>query len=249
MSAGIKKILNIFFILLIGGLGGVAANQFLLPRLSAMPFFADMAFVRRSADGITIINPTEEIIISESTAVEDAVDRIRPCIAAVWALAGSKPLSQGTAFIVTSDGLLVTSADLVIPQADRYYVFLDSGESFSALVERVNQDSGLALLSIEKDNLPVVSLGELENLRLGSRVILAAAQMDGEALSYFVNLGAVRTIDGKTLQVTLEESSNLANGSPLINIEGKVIGLNIVRKGQLVESVSVDKLKKLIGLN
>jgi len=76
--------------------------------------------------------------------------------------------------------------------------------------------------------LPVVSLVDLENLELGERVILIGAELIGSDLNEFVNLGIIRNINDGTLEINLSEENILANGSPLINIRGEVIGLNLV---------------------
>ncbi len=240
-----KKIINIVLILIIGGLGGILADQFLLPYLSTVPFFAQFEFIKHAGNGTTIINPTEEVIITENTAIENAIDKIDNCLVVVQSYQNKSLLNQGTGFIITSDGYLITSGDLVSLKASQYIVFRD-GHSLAAEFIKKDLENNLALFQIEEEHLPVVSLTELENLKLGERVILVGAELKGSELNKFVNLGIIRSINGETLKLNLDEEDVLADGSPLINVKGEVIGLNLVDYKGLLRTIPVDKIKEFI---
>jgi S1-C subfamily serine protease len=241
------KILNIVFILIIGGLGGILADQLLLPYLATIPPFSQIEFIHQTGNGTTIINPTEEIIITENTAIEEAIDKVSPCLVAIHSYQNKRLLSQETGFFITSDGLLVSSGDLVSTKVTQYLVFRDGHSSAAKLIKR-DLENNLALFQIEENNLPVVSLADLEELHLGERVILLGAELVGSNLNKFVNLGIIRSISQETLKLNLNEESLLANGSPLINIKGEVIGLNLVDQKGLLRTIPADKIKEFIGL-
>lgn len=240
-----RKTLIFFLILIIGGLGGILADQFLLPYLSTVPFFAQFEFIKNASNGTTIINPTEEVIITENTAIEEAINKISPCLVAIQSYQNKWLLNQGTGFIITSDGLIITSGDLVSLRATQYLVFRNNHSSAAKLIKK-DLENNLALFQIEEDNLPVVSLTNLEDLHLGERVILIGAELISSHLNKFVNLGIIRSISEQTLVLNLAEESSLANGSPLVNVKGEVIGLNLVDKSGLLKTVPVDKIDELI---
>jgi len=240
------KILNLFLILIIGGLGGILADQFFLPYLANLSPFSKIGFIRQTRDGTTIINRTEEVIITENVALEQAVEKVSPCLVAVQAYQGKNLISQGTGFIVTSDGLIITAGDLIPIKADRYLVFRN-GHSLTAQVLKQDLENNLALVKITETNLPVVSLIDLRDLRLGERVILVGVNGNEENFSRFVNLGIIRSIDKEILKINLTEENPLANGSPLINVKGEVIGLNLVDKKGLIKTIPVNKIKELLG--
>jgi S1-C subfamily serine protease len=242
-----KKISNLILILIIGGLGGILADQFLLPYLATQPFFSKIEFIRQARDGTTIINPTEKIIITENTALEQAIDKISPCLVAVQAYQNKRLISQGTGFIITSDGLIITAGDLVPPKADQYLVFRNNHSSVGQLIKK-DFESNLALLKIEETNLPVVSLDDLEGLRLGQRIILIGLQPQKDSFSRFVNLGIIRSINREILKINLAEENSLANGGPLINVKGEVIGLNLIDWQGLIKTIPTNKIKEFIGL-
>ena len=242
-----KKILNIFLILIIGGFGGILADQFLLPYLSGVPSFAQFEFIKHAGNGTTIINPTEKIIVTENIAIEESINKISPCLVVVQSYQNKRILNQGTGFLITSDGLLIASGDLVSLNVSQYLVFRN-GYSLAAKLIKKDLENNLALFQIEDDNLPVVSLINLEDLKLGERVILVGVELKESNLNKFVNLGIIRNINGGTLEINLKEENISANGSPLINVKGEVIGLNLVDSKGLLKTIPVNKIKEFVGL-
>jgi len=242
-----KKILNIFLILIIGGFGGILADKFLLPYLSNIPFFTQFEFIQHAGNGTTIINPTEKIIVTENIAIEESINKISPCLVVVQSYQNKRILNQGTGFLITSDGLLIASGDLVSLNVSQYLVFRD-GYSLAAKLIKKDLKNNLALFQIEDDNLPVVSLTNLEDLKLGERVILIGVELKGSNLNKFVNLGIIRNINNGTLEINLKEENISANGSPLINVKGEVIGLNLVDNKGLLKTIPVNKIKEFVGL-
>ena len=241
-----KKTLDLIIILTIGGLGGILADQFILPYLATRPPFSKIEFFRQINDGTTIINPTEKIIITENTALEEAIDQISPRLVAIQTYQDKKLISQGTGFIITSDGLIITANDLIPARANQYLIFRNNHSLVAQLIKR-DLENNLALLKIEESNLPVVSLVNLEDLRLGQRIILIGLESVKEGTNRFVNLGIIRSISQGKLMIGLSEEKTLANGGPLINVKGEVIGLNVVDQRGLAEVIPANKIKEFIG--
>lgn len=223
------------------------ADQFFLPYLSTLPFFNRIEFIQHSSNGTTIVNPTEKITITENTAIEEAVEKIRARLVVVQAYRGQTIINQATGFIMTSDGLIISSSDLVYTQASQYLVLKDN-LSLSAKLIKTDSVNNLALFEVEEHNLPVVSLVNLENLSLGQRVLLVGAEPGKDNLNYFVNWGIVRGINQEVLRLNLNEYNSMANGSPLVNVKGEVIGLNIVSQKGLIKTVPADKIKEFLDL-
>jgi len=176
-----KNISKLFIILIIGGIGGVLANQFFLPYLATVSPFSKIEFIHRTGNGTTIINPTEKITITENTAIEQAIEKITPCLVSVRAYK-IKLLSQGTGLIITSDGLILTAANLVPSEADQYLIFRNS-HSLDVKVNKVDLENNLALLETEETNLPVVSFINLDDLLLGERAILTGVELNKDKLT------------------------------------------------------------------
>ncbi|MFC1700747.1 S1C family serine protease [Patescibacteria group bacterium] len=240
MSKFWRRVFNLIIILIIGGLGGIIADYFILPYLAEFPIFSQIEFIQRSKSGTTIINKTEEIVITENIAVEEAVHKINSCLTVVQLYKNNELIKQGSGIIVTNDGLIVTATDLVLSGKYRYSVVLSDGTSIDGEVIKRDLNNNLALIKIQLSNLPVVAFEGLDSLRLGQRIILLGAQIIDNVFYRFVNVGTVRGIGSKILSINLDEKNSSANGGPLINIKGEVIGLNIVGEDGLVRTIPSD---------
>lgn len=240
-----QKILYLIIILCLGGLGGVLANQFLFPYLANLPFFNQLAFIREAGQQTTIVNKTEEIIITENQALEEAIKKVSPSVVVVQSYSGKKLLQEGSGFILTSDGVIVTAADLVPQKASQYLVLSPDFSSLAQVQER-DLKNNLALLKIDQTNLPVISMAHLDDLDLGARIILLGARVTEQNFNHFINIGTIRAIDDSILTINLAEESSLANGGPLVNIKGQVLGLNLIDWQGLVKTVPINKIEEIL---
>ncbi len=247
MTSVKRKILNIFLILIIGGLGGILADQFLLPYLAVKPPFSNIDFIHQASNGTTIVNPTEEIIIRENQAVEKAIQRIGTSLVLIKSIKNNRLISQGTGFVMTSDGLLITAGDVISAQANEYLVY-KNGNNYQAELVKKDLAENIALLKIEATGLSEVTLAELEKIKLGERVILVGADLIDSHLIKFVNLGIVRSISQGVLKLNFQENNLLANGSPLINIQGEVIGMNLIDQQGWQKTVPNKIISEFISL-
>lgn len=222
------------------------ATIFVLPYLAVIPPFSKIEFIKQLKDGTVVVNKTEKIYITENQAVEEAIDAISSRLVAVRALRGEQVISEGSGFILTSDGWLITAGNLASLTADKILVSRN-GDSFEVKDVRRDAKNNLALLKIEQSNLPVASLSDLADIHLGEEVILIGAQKTKTGFYKFVNLGSVRGINQETMEVNLNESNVLANGGPLINIKGEVVGLNLINKKGLEKIIPVSKIKEMLN--
>jgi len=243
-----KIFLICFLVFVIGGLGGILADQFFLPLLSVIKPFSQLEFIKHGSNGTTIINPTERIIITENVALGEAIEKIKPCLAVIQTYQGQKIINEATGFILTSDGLIITSDQVIFPEATEYLIHYED-ISLSANLIKKDTINNLALFKVEKNNLPVAPLVNLEDMYLAQRVLLVGAETgEGSQLNYFVNLGIVRSINQGIVKLNLDEYNLLADGSPLINIRGEVVGLNIIGQKGLLKTVPADEIREFIQL-
>lgn len=142
----------------------------------------------------------------------------------------SRP-AAGSGFIISSDGYILTN-NHVVQGADEILVALSDRRERTAEVVGTDPMSDLALLKIDETDLPVVQLGNSENLEVGEWV-MAIGSPFGFELS--VTAGIV-SAKGRSLP---DESGNYVpyiqtdvainpgnSGGPLLNLEGKVVGIN-----------------------
>lgn len=243
-------------VFLLGGLAGVLAMQFFLPWLAGVAPFNKIGWLARIKDCTTIINQTERITVSQDLAYLDAISRLSNSVVGVRAerhyrivnkkqvpLAKPEILAQGSGFVLTSDGLVAT-ANILVPQAATRFIVINRGKETEAQVIKRDEQNGLSLLKINETNLPVVTFGDANNLKLGETVLLVGTNISTSTPIQFTNIGFARTLLPE-ISVNFSESQ-LANGSPLANIKGEVIGLNLVDVNGQIKVVGEDKIRELL---
>lgn len=150
--------------------------------------------------------------------------------------------SLGTGFLISSDGYIVTN-NHVVAGADTIKVNLQGSngkeESLTAQIIGTDEETDLALLKV-KSNTPLTYLafGDSDKMEVGEWV-LAIGNPFG--LGHTVTAG-ILSAKGRNIQsgpfdnfLQTDASINPGNsGGPLINMEGKVIGINtaIIASGQ-----------------
>lgn len=150
-----------------------------------------------------------------------------------------KLLHEGTGFIVSSDGLILTNKHLISEEGVEYNIADGKGEIYSAELLASDPFQDLAFLQIqESTTLPAIQLGDSANLSSGQTVIAI-----GNALGEFENTVSVGVISGLSRTVSAsgggvneilndliqtDTAINHGNsGGPLLNLEGEVIGINV----------------------
>ncbi len=161
--------------------------------------------------------------------------------------------SQGSGFIVESDGVIVTNAH-VVEGAATAQVRLFDGRRFPAKVIGRDNRVDLALLRIEGvKNLPTLSFGDSNRLRVGE-FVLALGHPFG--LEHSVSFGIVSR-KGSPLTVAApgfdfiqtDAAINPGNsGGPLINMAGEVVGVNSMaaRNGSIGFAIPSNLVQKLV---
>jgi Do/DeqQ family serine protease len=146
---------------------------------------------------------------------------------------GSPPRAisgTGSGFIVSPDGLILTTAH-VVAQADEETVRLTDRREFKAKVLGVDAQSDVALIQIDATKLPTVKLGDSSRVRVGEQVLTIGSP---DSFKNTVTAGIVsatsRTLpDGSEFPFfQTDVSSNPDNsGGPLFNGAGEVVGIDV----------------------
>ncbi len=150
-----------------------------------------------------------------------------------------RKISSGSGFIITNDGIIATNSHLISPLVEEYRVILNSGDEFKAKIMATDFLNDLVFLKVEAKNLPTIELGNSEKLELGQTVIAI-----GTALGEFQNsvsvgvvsglsrfISAKSMISGKVSKlrglIQTDAAINPGNsGGPLVDLNGKAIGIN-----------------------
>ena len=133
----------------------------------------------------------------------------------------------GSGFILSSDGYVMTNAH-VIDDAETIYVTLTDKREFKAKLIGVDERTDVAVVKIEASNLPTVTIGDSNKLRVGEWVVAIGSPF---GLENTVTAGIVSAKGRDTGDylpfIQTDVAVNPGNsGGPLINMQGEVIGIN-----------------------
>lgn len=137
----------------------------------------------------------------------------------------------GSGFIVSSDGYILTN-NHVVGNADLVMVIVGDDDPVRAQVVGTDPPTDLAVIRVkDRNDLPVLPFGDSDAVQVGDWVI-AIGQPFG--LSHTVTSGIVSALGRNNIDLTTYEdfiqtdaAINPGNsGGPLINLDGRVIGVN-----------------------
>ena len=241
-----KRILISLLIFSLGAAGGMWAQAFLLPYAATQPLYKDREFIKMWNSRVTVIREVEEIIINQDNAIERAIAENRNAVVGVRSRLGNS-IREGSGFSITSDGLIVTLATLV-PQGYEVTIVAKNGDDFTiAQVIKRDIKNNLALLSVEKNGFQTTSYADARDIRLGMPVFLVGKIFEGGELITIANQGIIKATDSEMIRTNIFESSVL-EGSPLFDIEGRVVGLNTVDRQGKVAAISSSVIHEFSGL-
>jgi len=148
-------------------------------------------------------------------------------------------IGGGSGFIISKEGIVLTNRHVVADPKAEYMVIVNEEKKYSAKVLARDIINDVAILKIGGKNLPVIRLGDSSKLELGRTVIAI-----GNVLGNFQNTVSVGVISGLSREITAgdvitkqtaklrgliqtDAAINPGNsGGPLINMEGRAIGIN-----------------------
>lgn len=242
---GFWKIILIIFISLIfgtiGGVGGVIALSHDNGSIAKKLGF-------KNWDKLAIpLTETKKIKIEESSAIIDSVNKVSPAVVSIVSKSEAQNFfgnitqqqGGGTGFVITSDGLILTNKHVVIDTNATYTVIMSDGKNFDAKVQSLDPIYDLAVIKVDARNLPVVELGDSDQLVVGQWVVAI-----GNALGQYQNTVTVGVISAEQRDIQVSDVSgsmtealsgmlqtdtaiNAGNsGGPLVNLAGQVVGIN-----------------------
>ncbi len=197
-----------------------------------------------------------------SKQFEDLVDRVDPAVVQIvtrgFGAAGDGPTTllrtqrgSGSGVIVDPSGYILTNAHVVggarsvqvlLPQPSEdtspgHSLLKPTGKLLAATVVGVDRETDVAVLKIAGENLPALPLGDSERLRQGEIVFAFGSPL---GLENSVTMGVVSSVarqvrpDDPMIYIQTDAAINPGNsGGPLVDTEGRVVGLNtfILSKG------------------
>jgi serine protease Do len=143
---------------------------------------------------------------------------------------GSPVVSLGSGFVVSGDGLIVTT-NHVIANAETIIVRPSNHEQYIAKIITANKDADIAVIKIEPNNpLPFIKLGSSSALEVGEWVLAIGNPFGLEKTVTAGIISAKGRVIGSGKYDELLQTDAAINpgnsGGPLLNMKGEVIGIN-----------------------
>ncbi len=153
--------------------------------------------------------------------------------------------SEGSGFIATTDGYVITNDHVVAGATGPATVVFNDGSSASATLVGQDPESDIAVIKVAKEGLRPVAFGDSEALAVGDPVLAIGSPL---SLANTVTAGIISALD-RTMQagepggptryyaaIQTDAAVNHGNsGGPLVDGAGRVVGVNSTIKSLVAE--------------
>jgi hypothetical protein len=163
----------------------------------------------------------------------------------------SNPIAQGSGFLVSKDGIIITNYH-VIAEGSSALAKLPDGAFF--LVDGVlafDKARDLAVIKAHGENFHTLTLGDSDHVQVGQEVVAIGNPLSLESTVSNGIVSSIRTIEdegGKYLQVTAPISPG-SSGGPLFNMAGEVVGITTmyIKGGENLNfAIPINDAKRLL---
>ena len=214
------------------GVAAPAAN----PGATTLPLNGFSDLVKKY--GPAVVNVSVEGTRRVSSGVPDSLEEIPPQFRDFFrGFGGRIPMprgemptrGQGSGFVVSADGYIITNAH-VVENAEIVTVRFTDRREYKAKVVGTDKQSDIAVLKVDGKSLPTVKLGKSKEANVGEWVVAIGSPFGFENS---VSAGIV-SAKGRSLPdasytqfIQTDVAVNPGNsGGPLVNLAGEVIGIN-----------------------
>jgi serine protease Do len=178
---------------------------------------------------------------------------------------GSDRGTHGSGTIWRSDGLIITNAHVI--RGWQTAVKLADGRVLKAKVTAQDPQRDLAALRVEANDLPAVTVGNANKLRVGELVLAVGNPL---GITGALSMGIVHSLDGEGIEGVdrarqYDRKSPIPNlgsqkwivadlqlapgnsGGPLANARGEAIGINTAIAGGLALAIPIQEVERFIN--
>ena len=185
------------------------------------------------------------------TSYADALEAIRPAVISVYSSKtvreqvpeifrqmGAKGREQkqrglGSGVIISPDGYIITN-NHVVEEADELKVLLNDEREFTAKLIGTDPKTDVAVIKIEAENLPTVTLADSAKLRVGDVVFAIGNPLGvGQTVTMGIvsatgrKVGILDEVQGYEDFIQTDAAINQGNsGGALIDARGRLVGIN-----------------------
>lgn len=141
--------------------------------------------------------------------------------------ASGRPQRQGSGFVVTTDGKVVTNFHVIDGMTSAVVKFSDGAFYQVAGVTAADPDKDLAVLKIDAIGrvFPVLPLGDSERVEVGEKVLALGSPLGFENTLSDGIISAIREFGGRKWLQTTAPVSPGSSGGALLDTSGRVVGV------------------------
>ncbi len=239
-----KKITSLIIASVLGGvlaLGGYVllignyqkeekVSQIFQPKITQANYIPTSNFAAETVDFTKAAAETiHEVVHVKNTTIRKA-DPLAEFFYGSNAKGGKIIVGTGSGVIISPDGYIITN-NHVIQGAKELEITLNNKKSYIAEVIGVYESSDIALIKIDASNLPYITFGNSDNVKVGEWVLAVGNPFN---LTSTVTAGIV-SAKGRDLEgnnnidsfIQTDAAVNPGNsGGALVNVRGELIGIN-----------------------
>lgn len=180
-------------------------------------------------------------ILEETIKCVVGISKIKNTGSSIFLNNSTTELGLGTGMIVSENGYILTNWHVAGNRYSNCYVTLENGKIYNGNVVWADKDLDLAIVKISVSNLNYIKLGDSDNIKIGEQAYAIGNPIGVEfqrTVTSGIISGVNRTIkiedeNGASYMEDLIQTDATINpgnsGGPLINSNGKVIGINSVK--------------------
>jgi len=209
---------------------GAPAPTTASPLVAALPDFT--VLVERCGPAVVNVQVTAQSRAGVAPDDEEgsANDPLHDFLRRFGAPRGPAPVlhGEGSGFIVSPNGYILTNAH-VVAEASEVMVRLTDRREFSAKVVGVDRRTDVAVIRINADQLPTVTIGDPSRLRPGEWVVAIGSPFgfENSVTAGIVSATSRSLPNDYTPFIQTDAAVNPGNsGGPLFNLRGEVVGIN-----------------------
>ena len=173
-------------------------------------------------DFVTLVEKAQPSVVSISTTIK--INR-RNLFSRET---GTSRGPSGSGFIISKDGYVLTN-NHVIEGVEEVFVRLHNGKDMEAEIVGTDAATDMALLKIKGNNYKPFKIGDIENTKVGSWVVAIGAPFGyDQTVTAGIISAKGRSVGEQYIPyVQTDVAINPGNsGGPLIDMNGKVVGIN-----------------------
>jgi S1-C subfamily serine protease len=190
---------------------------------------------------------TPGALLALSDGLANAIAQAEPSIVAVHAR--QRMSSSG----VHWQGGLIVTADHTVRRDEEITITLADGQTIPAILVGRDSSTDLAVLRVQHDTLPSVTISEAGSLKVGHIVLAIARSGEGDvsaSMGVISSLGGTwRTWHGGQIDQFIRPDLTLypgASGGALLDIQGHVVGINTAGPRGMVLTIPAATICRVI---